>query len=142
MKQPYPFRGVLLAAGLMLVTGTGCTVKATLKTTTDGTVNFLSSTSGKSWIGEDGLLAQDEKVQAFVAMNFEAVKQSLARGEGEYVTALASLLGVPLEQHVAFAVLTRARYDALVPSEHTTPQELVAALSRELPPGWTGSSGG
>ena len=132
MKQP-----ARMLIGLVAVTGlactlSGCTIKATLKTVTDGVVNVLSSTSGKSWLTEDGLVKSEEKVNVFAAMTFDNLKQDMAKGEGEYLTSLGTLLGITHDQQDEFSTLAKDRYDILVPSEATTPGEMVAALSREL----------
>ena len=123
--------GLVAVAGLVC-TLSGCTIKATLKTVTDGVVNILSSTSGKSWLTEDGLVKTEEKVNVFAAMNFDNLKQDMAKGEGEYLASLGTLLGIPDSQQDEFSTLAKERYQALVPSETTTPGEMVAALSREL----------
>ena len=132
MKQP-----ARMLIGLVAVTGlactlSGCTIKATLKTVTDGVVNIMSSTSGKSWLTEDGLVKSEEKVNVFAAMTFDNLKQDMAKGEGEYLTSLGTLLGITDDQQEEFSTLAKERYDILVPSEATTPGEMVAALSREL----------
>ncbi len=122
----------LIALAALVGTLSGCTVKATIKTTTDAMTNFLSSTSGHPWFTQDGVVKQNHKVHAFVAMNFDNLKQDMARGEGEYVTSLGTLLGVPNDRLHRFSILTRERYPVLVLSDRTTPAMMLAALSRQL----------
>ena len=119
---------IMLVAVLVLSAATGCTVKATTKTTSDGVMNFLSSTSGKSWWTEDGLVKPDLKVQAFVAMNADNLAQDMARGEGEYLASLGSLLGVPPEREAAFQARAQEHYRALASTEPTTPDALISML--------------
>ncbi len=123
---------LLLLPAAMLFTISGCTVKASTKTLTDGVLNFLSSTSGKSWVTADGLVKDEYKAQAFAAINFENLKQNMAQGQGEYLGSLGNLLGVPKEQQAEFFLLTQERYPLLIPSDETTPEEMLAALHREL----------
>lgn len=126
-----PERGsviTMIVAALVISTVTGCTVKATTKTTSDGVMNFLSSTSGKSWWTEDGLVAPHLKAQAFVAMNGENLAQDMARGEGEYLASLGSLLGVAPEHEAAFQARAQEQYRVLVSAGPTTPDALIAAL--------------
>lgn len=88
------FQSVLVWA-LLGLGMSGCTIKATTDTTTDGTTEFLSSTTGKSWWTEDGLVKQGEQTRAFVALNRENLLQNMAQGHGEYVTALGQIIGIP-----------------------------------------------
>lgn len=123
---------LLFSAILLIPTLPACTTKGTIKATTDPTTDILSSTSGKSWFTEDGLVKDEFKVEAFTALNFENVKQDMAQGHGEYLTSLSTLLGVPDERRAAFFQVTREQYPQLVPTDRTTPAELVAALHGEL----------
>lgn len=86
--------------GLVL---SGCTVKATTDTTTDGTTEFVSSTSGKTWWTEEGLVKQGHHAGAFVFVNYDRLLEDIARGEGEYLLAFGSLLHVPPVQQKTFA---------------------------------------
>jgi len=122
----------LLLAFLAVTLGlSACTTKGTIKATTDPTTDILSSTSGRTWFTEEGLVRDEYKVEAFTALNFENVKQDMAQGGGEYLTSLGSLLGVPAESRPAFFHFTREHYARLVPSPQTTPAELVTALHRD-----------
>ena len=56
------FRSILVWA-LLGFGLSGCTIKATTDTTTDGTTEFLSSTTGKSWWSEDGLVKQGNRLE-------------------------------------------------------------------------------
>jgi len=98
---------------LLLVSSSGCTLKATLDTTTDGTTEFLSSTSGKSWWTEEGLVKNGEHARAFVATNYDNLLQEMAQGKGEYLHAFGTILGVPSHQQAPFQHLVQAQYAAL-----------------------------
>ncbi len=135
MNRLLTLSGTLVVCSLLIGSLGGCTVKATLKTTSDGFVNVLSSTSGHSWWNEDGLVKKEERLNAFVALNYENVKQDMARGQGEYVATLSSLLGVPKDRQADFSAFTRDRYEVLVAGEGTSPRDMLAALEREMPPG-------
>jgi len=88
----------LLIGGL-----SGCTLKATTDTTTDGTSEFLSSTSGITWRTEEGLVRQGEHAGAFASVNFENLLQNIAQGEGEYLQAFGAILHVPSDEQRTFA---------------------------------------
>ncbi len=108
-----------------------CTLKGTVKATTDPTTDILSSTSGKSWFTEDGLVKDEYKAIAFVDLNHENLKADAARGQGEYLLSLGSLLGVKPDDQPQFVAFTQAHYPILFPSDRTVPSETLAVLSRE-----------
>lgn len=126
----------LCAVALLALTVSACTLKATLDTTSDGITNFLSSTSGKSWFTEDGLLREDLKVEAFAWMNYENLKQDMARGDGEYLLSLGSLMNVPRDRQTEFLAFVQERYPILVGMDRTNPATMLAALKQE----WTARS--
>ncbi|MFO0774253.1 MAG: DUF3015 family protein [Nitrospiraceae bacterium] len=92
----------LVGFALLSLPSTGCTVKATLNSTTNTTNNFLSSTSGRSWLTEDGLVVDELKTQVFVVANRDNLQQDIARADGEYLSSFEGLLGVPAPQRAAF----------------------------------------
>jgi len=96
---------VLLFGGL-----SGCTLKATTDTTSDGTTEFLSSTSGKTWWTEEGLVRQGEHAGAFVAVNYGNLLQNIAQGDGEYLQAFGAILHVPSEEQRNFADRLQRQY--------------------------------
>lgn len=111
---------------------TACTLKATLDTTSDGITNFLSSTTPGAWFTSEGLVKDQYKVTAFTTLNFQNLKEDMARGQGEYLTSLGILIGVPADYQAEFFALAQAKYPFLVSSDRTTPSEMLAALNREL----------
>lgn len=132
MKQTTRILTYVLALGVMVSMASGCTVKASTNTSTDAFVNFVSSTTGKSWFNEDGLVGNDVKVDAFVAMNYESLKQDMARGKGEYLVSFGELLGIPVTRQDEFSELLGEQYTILIPSEDTTPAEMLVALRSRL----------
>jgi hypothetical protein len=118
----------LLPALLLLVSS--CTLKATVKETTDTTSNVTGTTSGRTWWNEDGLLHPEHKLTAFLALNQANVEQDLARGRGEYVTALGSLLGLPDDQQAAFHSKAQANFEALTTSDRDIQVQQVRMLAR------------
>jgi len=100
--------------------------------TSDNTTDTLSTTTPGLWFTGDGLVKDDQKVNAFAALNFENLKQDMAQGRGEYLASLGTLLGVPRDHQAEFFALTQEKYPILVRSDRTTPGEMLAALNREL----------
>ncbi len=126
------FQGLLVICSCftVLLTTVGCTVKATTKTTTDGVVNVLSSTSGHSWYTEDGLVKQDQKVQAFTAMNADNLQQDVAAGRGEYLASLGTLLGVPPERQEGFSAHAQQNYEPLFLSNRSEGADRLSVLTQ------------
>ena len=106
------FRMVTIWA-IVVVSMSGCTIKATTDTTTDGTSEFLSSTSGKTWWTEDGFVKQGEHAEAFVSVNYDNLLQDIAKGEGEYLSAFGTILHVPSVDQQIFATRLQQHYAGL-----------------------------
>jgi hypothetical protein len=95
--------------------------------TTDIT-DTISSTIPGIWWGENGTIKEEYKAVAFATLNFENVKRDLARGEGEYLASLGSLLGVRTSEQQQFFSFAQHRAAVLVGTKSTTPEEMVTAL--------------
>jgi len=111
---------------VILVTA-GCTTSPT--GTTKDSFDMTSSTSGHAWYTDDGILKDDHRVVAFTTVNFTVLKQDMARGEGEYLASLATLLGLPASRHSEFRALVQHRYATLISSGQTTAGEMLTSLA-------------
>ena len=105
---------------MLMLLASGCTLKATFKETTDTTSNITGTTSGHAWWSEDGLLVPEHKAIAFAKYNEANLEQDLARGQGEYVTSLATLLGVPRNQQPSFHAKAQGEFDVLTTPDYVT----------------------
>ncbi len=99
---------------------------------TSDITDTLSSTTPGLWYTQDGLLKDQFKPDAFVAVNFENLRQDIAAGHGEYLTSLGLLLRVPDGRRAEFYALTQARYQTLFPKDGATPPGMLASLYREM----------
>ncbi|HWC51639.1 MAG TPA: DUF3015 family protein [Nitrospira sp.] len=120
MTQP---RHVLIrcaAAASLIFSLSACSVTETVS-------NFLSSTSGKSWFTEDGLIKTDHRVQAFMAFNFENIKQDMAKGQGEYLDSLSTLMEIPPDRRASFYAHAQSAYPFVV-QHRSSPQETLVQL--------------
>lgn len=106
--------GLALLVFFLVSSSSGCTIKATIDTLTNGTTNFLSSSSGKSWWTEDGLVKRGEQARAFVSINHDTLLQEIAQGHGEYIHAFGTILGVPSHRQARFQRLIQDQYPVLV----------------------------
>lgn len=98
--------------------------------TTNGT--FGSQTFGISFgtsgCTNDGKVMAGHQTDMFVAGAFETLSVDMARGGGEHLTALATLMGVPVEQHQAFFAMTQQQYQVLVQAGEVSAVAVVKAL--------------
>ena len=101
-----------------------------LMATTNGT--FGSQTfgisSGTSGCTNDGKIFASEKVNVFTALNFDNLSQEMAQGQGEHLTSLATLMGIPQENHQDFFAMTQENYTTLVQAGETSPKAVVKAI--------------
>lgn len=132
MRIPGRHVWYLLPIVALLFGLSACTIKASTKALTDVFTDFSSSTSGKSWVTAEGLVRDDHKVTVFTTENFENLKHDMAQGQGEYLASLGSLLGVTREREGEFSTFAQDRYLTLIPSESTSPHEMLVALHHEL----------
>src|SRR5262245_33556074 len=102
-----------------------------LMATTNGT--FGSQTfgisTGTSGCTNDGKVWAEERTDVFVAAAFDSLTAEIAKGEGEHLASLATMMGVPVEQHPRFVALAQERYQELVHAGETSPAAMIKALS-------------
>jgi hypothetical protein len=105
-----------------------------LMATTNGT--FGSQTfgisTGTSGCTNDGKIMSEREVTMFAEVNFENLSQEMAQGQGEHLTSLASLLGVPVEYQPTFCAMAQEKYTRLMQSGETTPVAMLAALHEAM----------
>lgn len=118
-----------LSLGCLLILS-ACTLKATLNQTTDTTSNITGTTSGRTWFTEDGLLTPEHKAIAFVTLNYDNVQQDVARGQGEYLASLGTLLGVSEHEQAIFQAKAQQRFAVLAGTGRSTPATIVSGLVR------------
>lgn len=101
--------------------------------TTNGT--FGSQTfgisSGTSGCTNDGVIMKNKHVN-LASGAFDSLKQEMAQGGGEHLAALATLLGIPVEEQPTFFSLVQEKYASLVQSEETTPSTMVQAIQAAI----------
>ena len=91
-----------------------------------GTFGISSGTSGCT---NDGQFWASEKTNAFAALNLDNLSQDMARGHGEHLTSLATLMGIPADQQPAFFAMTQERYAFFVKAGESSPSAMVKALN-------------
>jgi hypothetical protein len=71
-----------------------------------GSQTFGIST-GSSGCTNDGKVWAEQTTELFVAATFGNLAEDMARGHGEHLTALATLLGVPADHQLVFYALVQ-----------------------------------
>jgi hypothetical protein len=94
-----------------------------------GTFGISSGTSGCT---NDGQVMAEQKTNMFAQLNFDNLSQEMAQGKGEHLASLATLMGIPDEQHAVFFALTQERYTALVQAGESSSVALVKALNEAV----------
>jgi hypothetical protein len=120
MKTFSPY--VLTAVALVLLQGSGCTIKGTINQITDTTSNVTGTTSGAAWWNEDGQIKPDFKAAAFAAANGGNLEQDIAAGRGEYLASMSVLLGVSEDRRPAFFSAAQSRYAEAAGQRTTGPE--------------------
>ena len=125
LTLPYRWFSLLSLAITVL---TGCTITGTTEEIVDTTSNFTSSTSGRTWWNEDGLLKSEHKAIAFAAYNQSNLEQDIAKGRGEYLASVSSLLGVNEGERPAFALGAQSQFRSLVRGDDVARLKSLRAL--------------
>jgi hypothetical protein len=107
--------------GVLCIMLSACSVTQTVE-------DILSSTTPSDVFTGDGVLKADQRVNAFVALNFEYVKQDMARGHGEYLASLSTLMGVTPERQTDFFAYAQSRYPFV--QQGNGPADVLALLTR------------
>ena len=103
----------------------GCSVTETVN-------NILSSTTPSDWYNSDGLPKAEHKVDIFVAINLDNLKADMAKGRGEYLESLSTLLEVPVDRRSEFSRLVQEKYTVFGVADRNTVAKALIGLSNSL----------
>jgi hypothetical protein len=84
-------------------------------------------------IDQASLDSPQQKAEHFVKVTWNNLSADLAKGQGEYLTSLATLLKVPNDQQLAFFSLAEDHYIALTKTDTATPDYFLATLTKRVP---------
>lgn len=85
----------------------------------------LNCTSG-------GVVKAQREQAAFAEVNFQDLKRNMASGGGEFLTSFSSLLGCEDAVKPTFAKMTQEKYESILPTEATSPVQLVANVKTQI----------
>ena len=117
--------GLILASSVLPLSS--CQLTAMTAASLAATSASISTTSGESWLTEDGLVKEAWKLQVFTAFARPSLEQDAARGDGEYLASFGQLAGVPDEQHGAFVRSAQEHVATLLDSP--SPAQVVRVLT-------------
>jgi Protein of unknown function (DUF3015) len=105
-----------------------------LAATTNGTFGnqTFGITSGTSNCVSGGVVKSQREQAAFAEVNFQDLKRNMAAGGGEFLTSFATLLGCEESAKPALAKMTQAKYESILPTEKSTPIELVSGVKAQI----------
>ena len=118
-----------IGIALLLITIVLGTSSCSFTNTTESITDSTSSTF--NWY-HPGMLQKERKIQFFARANFSRLKEDMAAGKGDYLSSLATLMEVPPVYRQDFFDLTKDHFQDLFPSDQTTSEEMLAALSTKL----------
>ena len=105
-------------------------VQVLMATTNAIGYNTFAISSGTSGCTDDGRWwVEGEKTTMFAELNSDALAQEMAQGRGEHLASLATLLGLPQDQHSAFFAMAQERYTALTNAGELSSVSMVKALN-------------
>jgi len=93
---------------------------------------FSVSTRDGEASGTAVVMTPEERLAIFTGANFDHLKEDMARGQGDRLTAFAVLLQIPQEQRTEFFTLTQEKFPVLFPSEQVAASEMITTLTHEL----------
>jgi Protein of unknown function (DUF3015) len=101
--------------------------------TTNGTLfNTVGISFGLSGCTNDGVVMAEHRAEMFVASTFESLSQDMARGQGEHLASLATMMGVPIEYYPAFFSLIQERYRILMERGESSPRAVIKAIQEAV----------
>lgn len=116
----------LIIAVIAAIGFAACTTTPT--GTTKDVFDVTSSTTDRSWFTGDGLIKSEYKAIAFATYAYESVGDDMARGEGEYLTSMATLLNIPQDRRSGFRSMAQALYPEIAGSSSGSPAILMESL--------------
>ncbi|MES1157541.1 MAG: DUF3015 domain-containing protein [Haliangium ochraceum] len=129
--ESYGMAGCGLGSLVFKENSTGAQI---LAATTNGTFasQTFGITSGTSNCASGGIIKAQREQAAFAEINFQDLKRNMATGGGEFLTSFASLLGCEDQAKPVLAKMTQAKYEAILPTEKTSPMEMLSGVKSQI----------
>lgn len=116
--------------GQMIFKGQSGFLPHTSAATTNGSTynQLFGLTSGTLGCDGNAVVQNDFEKKVFVAANIDSLATDVARGEGEHLVSLATLIGVQEQDKSAFYQLAQANYAAMFDSTSSSTDGVLASL--------------
>ena len=116
--------------GTQLMTGKSGSFSHLVATYTNGLLGnqTFGITSGTLGCNGDSQVTADAELTKFASTNLDQLSTEMAAGEGEALTALASLYGIAEQDRAAFYGMTKANYGTIIGSDNVTAGDVIASL--------------
>jgi hypothetical protein len=88
--------------------------------------------SGTSGCTNNGMIVKEEQTTLFASLNFDNLSQDMAKGHGEHLASLATLMGVPSDRQAEFFSLAQDNYLTLIQAGDASPRAMLTALQRTM----------
>lgn len=132
--MPVTIRLMLIGSLMVILSACAVTTRSTegtsetFQNTSDASTDFTSSTSPR----DDDKMTDAQNVKRFASVNLDRLKEDIARGGGEHLTAFAHLLGIKEMHQPEFFRVSKQNYPTLFSPEPTTSEDMLARLETEL----------
>jgi hypothetical protein len=116
--------------GTQLMTGKSGIFYHLVATYTNGLLGnqTFGITSGTLGCNGNSQVTADADLRKFASTNLDQLSVEMAAGEGEALTALASLYGIEEQDRSAFYSLTKSNYGTIIGSDSVTAGDVIASL--------------
>jgi Protein of unknown function (DUF3015) len=120
--------------GTILFEGQKGPVPQILAVTTNGSFGnqTFGITTGTLGCEKDGVVRSPTKVHMMVVSSLDNLAGDVARGEGETLDSLASLMAVAPQDKARFSATLQRNFTRLFPSENVTADEVIASMNAVL----------
>ena len=92
-----------------------------------GSYSFTIS-SGTSGCSHDGKVWDSERASLFIGVNYTSLSEDMARGGGEHLASLATLMHIPKEYQPEFFAMAQEHYVSLVDAGEEAPAAIQEAV--------------
>lgn len=108
-------------------------ISEVLAATTNGTFGSqtFGITTGTSNCTDGGSAMIEKEQELFAEVSYDEISREMAKGEGEYLTAFATVMGCSADVHGDFAAATKASYGKIF-SAQATAGDVVSSVKSVL----------
>jgi Protein of unknown function (DUF3015) len=136
LAAPTAFAGNSAGCGLghLLWDGQSGMVANVLAVTTNGTFGSqtFGVTTGTSGCNSNDTVYNQTQQEQFVAVNYDRLSVEAAQGNGQYVSALAELMGCDAAAQPEFARMSQSKYESLYAAPTVDAKAWLGSLKSEM----------